>query len=895
MSALPDGVRRAFRLVLGGRGAAHQAAREVDEEIAFHLAMREDRLRAAGLSDAEARSAARRRFGDVDRVAAACRVEDEARDRAIGRGEWLGSLRQDVRFALRGLARTPLTTAAALLTLALGVGATTAIFSVVYGVLVRPLPYRAPERLVALWETSTNTGDAHNPVSVPHFQDWVARTKSFDGAIAYAFNRFTLSGDGVPEQVRGAMLWGDVPRVLGVRPILGRTVELRDARDYVVVLGEGLWRRRFGADQAVLGRSIRLAGVPFTVVGVMPASFRFGAPDVELWTSYGLILNPSPSRPPWVANRGGRFQRVVARLAPGVAPAAARAELASVTRRLAEEYPNDDAGGGAALVPLREELVGDVRPALLVLFGAVSCVLLIACANVAHLLLARATTRERELAVRAALGAGRGRVARQLLTESLALSALGGLLGVPLAYAGVAALGRLAGSAVPRLDDVRVDGWALAFTAAAVCVTGVLAGLAPALRASRRAVAVTVREGARGTSQGRRQHALRGSLVAAEVALSLVLLVAAGILLRSYGRLRAVDPGVRVDGVLTAVVVASLTKYEDAPRRVALFERVLERVAVVPGVRAVGSCDCVPPDRNQQSGTVLVDGADPAATRPVVEQTRVGGSYFAALGIPVRAGRAFTPADRADAPPVAVVNETFARRVLGLTDPARAVGRRLTMDDARWLTVVGVVGDVHYAGLAAPVEPAIFYHFAQDPAPGTNLFVRTEGDPTRLVPSLRRALVEIDPDLPLSQPRALETAVLDSIAAPRFQTTLLALFGAVALALAIVGVYGVVAFGVTQRQREMGVRLALGAARPDLLRLVVAQAMRPVWAGLALGLAGAAAGATLLGRFVYATSVREPTTYAAVAGALAAVAAAAAYLPARRAAASDPVSVLRAD
>ncbi|AHG93852.1 permease (plasmid) [Gemmatirosa kalamazoonensis] len=891
--SLPDGVRRAFRLVVGGRAAQRQAARDVDDEIAFHLAMRADRLRAAGLSDDEALAAAHRRFGDVTRVAEACRVEDDARDRAIGRGELLGSVWQDARFALRGLVRTPLTTTAALLTLALGVGATTAIFSVVYGVLLRPLPYREPDRLVQLWQTARVTGDAHNPLSVPTYRDWKERVRAFDGTMAYAFNRMTLADrDGTPEQVRGAMLWGDVARVLGTRPLLGRSIMESDAHDPVAVLGEGLWRRRYGADPHIVGRSIRMNGVPHTVVGVMPARFRFGSPDVELWTGYAQILADTL----WSTQRGRRFQRVIARLKPGVTPAAAAADLSAVARELGRLYPDNEANTGAVLVPLREELVGDVRPALLVLFGAVGCVLLIACANVAHLLLARATARERELAVRAALGAGRGRVARQLLTESLVLSALGGALGIPLAYVGVRVLARLAGDSVPLMETVRVDASALAFTAAAVAVTGVLVGLAPALRSARRDLASSVREGARGAGQSRRQHGVRGVLVTLEVALSLLLLVGAGTLLQSYVRLRAVAPGVRTDGVLAALVAASPTKYPDAARRVALYDRVAERISAIPGVRAVGTCDCMPPEHVSQSGGVLVEGVDPGSSWPIVQQPRAGAGYFAALGIPVRAGRAFTAADRIDAPPVAVVNETFARRLLGGSgDLARAVGRRITMDGTTWMTVVGVVGDVHYSGLAAPVDPLMYTPFAQAPSPGMDLFVRTGDDPARLVPAVQRALLEIDPELPLSMARPLEAAVLESIAAPRFQTTLITLFGCVALALAVVGVYGVVAYGVTQRQREMGVRVALGAGRARVLRLVVSQALGPVWAGVAIGLLGALAGARVLGRFVYATSVHEPATYVAVAGTLVAVAAAAAYLPARRAAAADPASVLRAD
>ncbi|GLC25181.1 ABC transporter permease [Roseisolibacter agri] len=901
--SLPEGVRRAFRLPFGRRRAVEQAARDVDEEITFHLAMREARLRDAGLSEEEARREARRRFGDARHVAAACRAEDVAREHASARTELAHSVVQDARYALRALRRAPAFTVAALATLALGIGATTAVFTVVYGVLARPLPYAQPDRLVQLWETSTRTPGDRNPVSVPNYADWRTRVRAFQSTMAYAFNRFSLA-DGAaatPEQVQGAQLWGDVPRLLGVRPLLGRALGEGDARAYTVVLSEELWRRRYGADPQVLGRAVRLNGRPYTVVGVMPGSFRFPRNDVELWTGYANVLSDST----WSEQRGRRFQRVVARLAPGVTPDAAARELDAVARSLSTQYPDDNPGGGAALVPLREQLVGDVRPALLVLFGATAGVLLIACANVAHLLLARAAARQRELAVRAALGAGRGRVARQLLTESLVLAALGGAAGVALAYAGVTVLGKLAGDALPRLEDVRVDRWALAFTLGAVALTGVLVGLVPALRASRTDLAAGVRDGTRGAGTGRRAHAAQGALVVAEVAASLVLLVGAGLLLRSFQRLNAVDPGVRPAGVLTALVLAAPMRYPEPERQRAVLTAVAERVAALPGVQAVGLCDCMPPENVRQAGSVAVDGSAPDAPAPVVDQVRVGANYFGALRVPVRAGRAFTDADRAGSAPVAVVSEAFARRHLdagpGREGLTRALGRRISFDQTRWMTVVGVVGDVRYGGLATDAAPAVYYAFAQDPFPGMNLFVRgaradgSDPDPLALLPAVRRAALDVDPELPLARVATLDAVVHDSVARPRFQTTLLALFGALALSLAAVGVYGVVSYGVAQRRREMSVRLALGARHADLLRQVVRRALAPVWLGVLVGLAGAAAGARALSGIVYATSIREPATYVAVTATLVLAAAVAAYLPARRASRADPALALRAE
>ena len=884
---LPEGFRRLFRLP----PSRARVERDVDDEIAFHLAMKEERLRASGLPPEEARAAARRRFGDVGRVADECRSIDTEHVRVRHRTEIVGSIWQDVRYAVRSLVRAPAFATAALLTLALGIGATTAVFSVVYGVLLRPLPYAQPERLVQLWETSTRTPGDRNPVSVPNYRDWVSRNRSFAGSVAYAFNLFTVSGDGTPEQIQGAQLLGDLTGVLGVRPILGRGINLQDERARTVVVSEGLWRRRYGADPSVLDRTIRMNGEPYRVVGVMPTSFRFPRDGVELWTGYQMIL----TRPEWAEQRGRRFQRAIARLKPGTTVASANADLDGIARQLATEFPDANPGAGAVVVPLHEQIVGNVRPALLVLMGAVGCVLLIAAANVAHLLLARTTARERELSLRAALGAGRSRVVQQLLTESLVLAALGGAAGVLLAHASVALLRGLAPDAMPRVEDVRLDRWALAFSAATVLVTGTLVGLIPAMRGARRELASSMREGSRGSGAGRQRHATQAILVVAEVAASIVLLIGAGLFLRSFQRLSAVDSGVEPEGAVAMLVAASPTKYPDAARQRAVFERITERVASIPEVQAVGLCDCRPPSYGRSAGSVAVEGGttDPRET-PNAYTLRAGASLFAALRIPVLAGRTFTPIDRDGSPLVVVVSHTFAQRHLA-RDPGAAVGRRLSFggDDLR--TVVGVVGDVRYSGLAEPPDPVVYFPFAQDPFVGMEMFVRTAGDPMRVIPAVRRAVLEVDPELPISRISAVEADVAQSIASERFNTTLLALFGAVAFALAVVGIYGVVAYGVTQRRHEMGVRIALGAQRRDVVRLVVGRALRPVGAGVAIGLVVAIGVTRVAQGLLYGTSAHDPATYAAVALTLLSVGAVAAYAPSRRAARADPVSALRAD
>ena len=885
---IPEGSRRWLRLP---RSRA-QAARDVNDEIAFHLAMRQEKLRATGLSAEEAERRARKQFGDPRAVADRCVSIDVEIIRDERREDVASALWQDARYAVRALRRTPAFTTAALVTLALGIGATTAVFSSVYGVLLRPLPYREPDRLVQLWEQSARTGNDRNPVSVPNYRDWVSEAGAFSAMAAYAFNRYTLTGSGDAEQVQGTQLFGDAFGLLGVRPLAGRGIGLADVRSNVVVLSEGLWRRRYGADPAILGTSIRMNGEPYTVVGIMPSSFRFPRPDVELWTGYRTIL----SDPAWGDARGRRFQRVVARLKSGVTITAAAADVNGVANRLAARYPDANAGGGATAVSLRDQLVGNSEHALLVLFGAVACVLMIGCANVAHLLLARTAARERELAVRAALGAGRGRLARQLLTESLVLATGGGVIGVGLAYVALRALRVFNPDVLPLGDAVRVDGWAVAFCAGAVGMTTVLVGLAPALRATRRSLAESVREGGRGAGGGTTQRATQNILVTAEVGLSLVLLVGAGLLLRSFDRLRRVDSGVDASGVVTMLIVAPPARYPTPEKTNAFFDRIIEGVSTVPAVQSVALCDCLPPTDVRTTTSLFVEGASrESGELPLVNTIRVGGSYFSALRVPVLTGRAFTRADRFGAPAVAVVNRTLAVKLFRSGAGAAALGRRVSYDGSNWVTIVGVVDDVHYEGLAAPVMPAVYTPLAQWPEPGYNLIVRTAGEPLAVVPAVRRVIGGVDPEVAPSFISSLQSAITSSLASDRFNSALLGTFAALAFVLAAVGIYGVVAYGVTQRQREMGVRIALGAQGADVVRLVVARSLRPVLVGVALGLIVASTSVRALQRMLYSTSIHEIDVYVLVTVGLIGVAAVAAWLPGRRAAGADPMMVLRAE
>jgi predicted permease len=884
---LPEGFRRWLRLPQSHA----QAARDVNDEIAFHLAMREEKLRATGLSPEEARQRARERFGDADAVANRCVSIDAEITRDSRRDDIVTALSQDARYALRALRRSPVFTSAALVTLALGIGATTTVFSIVYGVLLRPLPYAEPDRLVQLWEQAARTGDDRNPVSVPNYRDWTAQTHAFSGMAAYVYNRYALTGTSEAESVQGTQLFGDAFAVLGVKPLAGRGIGLADARANVVVLSEGLWRRRYGAEPAILGASVRMNGEPYTVVGIMPSTFQFPRPDVELWTGYRTILND----PAWAEARGRRFQRVIARLKPGVTLAAAASDVNVVAKRLAAQYPDDNAGGGAVAVSLRAQLVGNSQRVLLVLFGAVACVLVIGCVNVAHLLLARTAARERELAVRAALGAGRSRLVRQLLTESLVLATGGGAIGMALVYAALSALRAFRPDVLPLANAVRVDGWAFAFCAGAVGLTSILVGLIPALRATKRSVAESVRDGGRGAGGDRTQRATQNLLVTAEVGLSLVLLIGAGLLLRSFDRLRRVESGVDAGGVVTMLIIAPPARYSTPEKTNAFFDQVTEGVSTLPGVQAVGLCDCLPPTDVRTTTSLIIDGrATTSGELPLVNAIRAGGSYFGALRIPVLAGRAFTSADRLGAPAVAVVNRALAVKLLGGAGTT-SLGRRVSYDGTNWMTVVGVVDDVHYDGLAASVMLAVYTPLAQRPEPGYNLIVRATGDAMAVVPAMRRVVAGVDPDVAPSYISSLENSMAASLAGDQFNSVLLGTFAAIAFVLAAVGIYGVVAYGVTQRRRELGIRIALGAQGRDVVRMVVARSLRPVLLGVVLGILMTGASARVLQRMLYSTSIHDINVYGLVAIALTGVATLAAWLPGRRAAGADPMTALRGE
>ena len=802
---------------------------------------------------------------------------------------------QDVRYGWRMLAKNPGFTLVAVLTLALGIGANTAIFSIVNGVLLRPLPFANAERMVTVWGTNVSRGTRKNNASYLNFKDWQEQNHVFSHIAAYSGAGAILSGgDALPEQLDGTAVSADIFALLGTPPALGRTFtpeeERPDAPAPAVLISHSLWQRRFNSDPGIVGRQIVLDGKGSTVVGVMPAGFQFfygeTKPDIFLPVNAAEELNKE---------RGAGYLHVLARLRDDVTIRQAQAEMDNIARRLEEQYPNENAKEGISLVPFYEDTFGEVRPALLVLLGAVGFVLLIACANVANLLLARATRRSREMAIRTALGASRGRVVRQLLTESLLLSACGGALGLLLALWAVDLLVATIPADVPRAREINLDARVLWFTLLVSALTGVVFGLAPALQASKTNLSEALKEGGRAATGGARSARLRGLLVVSEVALSLVLLVGAGLLLKSFLTLSEVKPGFRAEGVLTAVVSLPDGKYGDEARQAAFFQRTLERTSALPGVEAVGAVFPLPLSGNNAHGSFAVESRPPAeGETPVADFYIISPGYMRAMGIPLLKGRTFNDRDTDDAPKVLLISETLARRYFPDEDP---VGKRLSvaMIGGEFSgEIIGVVGDVKQSGLDADPTPQYYFSYQQVTMGEMTLVARTAtSDPTTLAQTLRAGVQEVDKDQPIAEINALNRLVANSVARQRFQMLLLVLFATVALALAAVGIFSVMSFTVAGRTHEIGIRMALGAQKSDVLRLVLGQGMMLALLGVALGLAGAFALRRVMASLLYGVSATDPLVYAGVAALLAAVALVASYIPARRAMKVDPMVALR--
>jgi putative ABC transport system permease protein len=799
---------------------------------------------------------------------------------------------RDLRYAVRALLRQPGFTIAVMLTLALGIGANTAIFSVVHGVLLRRLPYPNDAQLMTVW-TRLSSGTTET-ASLPDYTDWKAQNSSFAQMSAYANSNDNLAAPGGdPERVPSARVIADFFETLGVRPAAGRWFvpdEFVFGSHRVVVLSHGLWERRFGANPAIVGQTITLNARPYTVVGVAPESMRLPA-RAQLWTP--LAFDPA-SGP---RSRRGDFLSVVARLKPGVSQARAQADMDAIARRLADAYPQTNARIGVDVISLHDQLVGQIRPALLVFSGAVAFVLLIACANVANLLLARATAREREMAVRAALGAGRKRLVRQMLTESLVLAVGGGALGLLLAWWGVRGLKAAAPPTLPRLDEIGLDPIALGFTAVAVLVTGFLFGIAPAWRGSAFALHATLGAGGRAGIGGGRGERLRGVLVVTQVALALVLLVGSGLLVRTFARLQQVDLGFDPRNVLTAQLVLPGAKYTSEERMMSFFDALRERLTATPGVRTVALSSDVPLGGGYNYLSFQVIGQPAPRTGenlPDAVPTAATGEYFAALRIPLQSGRLFTQADGPNAPRVAVVNQELVKKAFAGRDP---LGQRISFgnptDSTSWLTIVGVVGSTRLEGVGLETYAQAFTPLAQSVVPYVYVVARTKGDPASLTPALRREVAALDATLPLSNILSMEQRAAESVAQFKLNSVIVTLFAVVALVLASVGIYAVIAYAVAQRTREIGIRMALGAARADVLRLIVRDGMSPTVLGVVIGALGALGVTRLMRSLLYGVSATDPIVFSVVAAMLVIVALGACWVPARRAARVDPNVALR--
>lgn len=875
--------------------------READDELRFHLEMEAAARQGRGLDTDAAHTEAARLFGGIEAT------KEALRDARGGNGA--ENAMKDLRYAVRALRRNPGFTTVAILTLALGIGANTALFSVVNGVLLRPLPYAEPERLVSIrntWEGNDDLLAAIASISPAEYFDYRDRLKAFESFGVYTTAIYSLTGDGEPERLSAAAMTSDVFRVLGVAPVAGRT--FTPAEDVpgatTVVLGYGLWQRRFGGARDIIGRSILLNGVARTVVGVMPIGFRL--PEQLSDTDPAQLFVPLGLSRDSVRIRGSHYLTGVARLAPGVTPAQGSADVAAVARRFPVEFPDDypaamHFSGGA--LPLLDSVVGRVRPTLLVLIGAVGFVLLIACANVANLLLSRTEARRREMAVRTALGAGRGRLVRQLLVESVVLALAGGAGGVALAVLGTRALVALRPDEIPRLDAIGVDARVLVFALVASTLVGVVFGLLPAIQATRLDVQSTLREGTRGSSGGARQGTRR-ALVITEVAIALLLLVGAGLLTRSFVRLFSVDPGYRVDHVLTVPITLPSTRYPEDERVIGFFRELGRRVSALPGVTAAGGVAGVPLVAERGDLSIEIEGRPvaPGEQRRRADWQVVTPGYFRAIGMRLLRGRGIEETDLANTPGVVVINEALAKKYWANDDPIGARFRLGGNAGPGMVTIVGVVADVRQSGLAMPAEPEMYLAHTQFRFWGgggilrsLSLVLRTVGEPAAMTRAVRNEVAALDAQLPLGQFRTMEQVRGESVARPRFLMFLFSAFSAVAFAIAVIGIYGVIAYGVAQRRREIGIRVALGARPALVARMVVRQGLVLAGVGIVAGLAMAFGLTRFLAGMLFDVTPTDPLTLAAVAASLAVAALVASWIPARRATRMDPVEVLRAE
>ena len=884
---------RFFRFPWRSRAAI---GRDVDAELAFHLDMRIAELRARGLTESGAREQARAEFGDLDFTRAYCRRQDERAERDVRRADGLTEWRQDLTYAARTLRRSPAFAIVSLLTLAIAIGANTAVFTVSRAVLLQPLPYADADRVYRISSSWPGHPTDEVPLSPADFADFQMEQTSFSGlgAIVPSGPVIWRPQAGDPASLDALAVGTNVFSILGTPALLGRPFLPGDevpGNDHKVVLSFDCWQREFGGDATVVGRSVALSGASYRVIGVMPRGFLIGQHE-DVWLPYDQAGTLQDA----VRARKQHYVHAVGRLKLGLTPARALADLRAVAARLAQQYPEADSARSANMRPMRDIITGDIRPALLLLQSAVALVLLIACANLANLALSRTMSRRRELATRAALGAGRTRLMRQLLTESVLLSIVGGALGVVLAMAGTQVLLSLNPTTLPPMFDTRVDGGVLAFSLAISIVTGVLFGLLPALDASRSNLHESLKDGGRGTSGHRASAGVRDALVVAQVALALMLLTGAGLLVRSFGALTRVTLGCDPDGVVTAGLRAAGDRYDAPVRTNAFYDGVIDELSRAPGVTAVGAVSDLP-TRGGSGTSLRIEGEQNDETRlPDLTYLSVRGDFFQALRIPIVAGRAYDGRDRPDLPETAIINETAAKRFFPRGD---AVGRRIRIGPdphAAWMTIIGVAGDIRSDGLDMPVKPTLYANHRHEAwMRSMSLVIRTSRGVSDVGALIRRAVRTQDPSLAVRDVQTLDDVVGTSLASRRFALGLAMSFAFIALTLAAIGIYGVLAYSVGNRTREFGVRIALGASSFRVLSLVLRHGVVTSLVGMLAGLVGAMLGARLLTGMLFGITPLDRDTYAAVVVLVFIVATVACIVPALRATRVDPLTSMRAD
>lgn len=882
-----------FRLRALFRREAVEA--EMDEELRSHFEKQVEKYVASGVPRDEAVRRARLEFGGHEQLKEDCR---DARGVSF-----IDTLTRDVRYGLRMLRKNLGFATVAILTLALGIGANTAIFSVINSVLLRPLPYGDPASLVMVWENNSQLANPHNTVSPPNFLDWRSRNTVFESMAAVYDERDNLTGNGDPQEVILQGVSSNFFSVLGVNPIMGSGFTSENdqtGHNNVVLLSYGFWKERFGGDPSIVGKTVVINGHPQTVVGVAPQSFQWFIKD-------GTLTGAKPQMWfPWVIPQQfherknvGRFMTVVARLKPGETLAHAQTRMNAVATQLEQEYPDFNGHWGVNVVALRDQISGDLRPALLILFGAVAFVLLIACANVSSLLLARAANREREMAVRTAIGASRWRIARQLLTESVLLAVIGGGIGVALAVWGTNAL--LAASPENLLDlrGVSIDWRVLAFAAGATLIAGLLFGFLPSYISAHSGISETLKEGGRGSSAGKQRRMVRSAFVVAQIGLAVVLLAGAGLLIRSFVRLVGVDPGFDSSHLLTFKVMLPGSKYKEDKPVIAFFQQYLSRIGRLPGVRAV-SMNSYPPFSGLGSSTAVHILGQPQRSLmdlPEAAVRVVGAEYFGTMQIPLRAGRDFNEQELTEERHVVIINQEFADKYMSGANPLgqKAAIYMKSLEESKITPseIIGVVGDVRQMGLDTPAEPTVYWPHPELVMNAMTIVVRTTNDPLALVSAARSELRQMDPEQPMAGIATMDQLVADSLSRSRFTMMLLAVFAALALTLASIGIYGVIAYSVAQRTQEFGIRMALGAARRDVLRLVLGEGTVLTLLGIGIGIVAALIVTRLMAMMLYGISATDPLTFTAVALLLAIVALAACYIPARRATRVDPIVALR--